>query len=357
MSTEDVLAGGVPAPVHEKRSFLDVRDLKVHFPTDDGVVKSVDGLSFHLERGQTLGIVGESGSGKSVTSMAIMGLHGKSAQISGSIRLDGEELVGAPPEKVRRLRGKKMAMIFQDPLSSMHPFYTVGNQIIEAYRIHNNVSKKAARAHAIAMLDRVGIPEPSQRVDAYPHQFSGGMRQRAMIAMALSCDPDLLIADEPTTALDVTVQAQILDLIRDLQKEFNSAVVIITHDLGVVAELSDDILVMYAGRSVEYGTAEHIFNEAEHPYTWGLLGSMPRLDRDRSERLLPIAGTPPSLINVPPGCPFHPRCVFEENTHGLAREERPDLVDNGAGRRHLVACHMPPAQRQQIWRDEIRPRL
>ena len=192
-------------------------------------------------------------------------------------------------------------MIFQDPLSSMHPFYTVGNQIIEAYRIHNKVSKKAARAHAIEMLDRVGIPEPSQRVDAYPHQFSGGMRQRAMIAMALSCDPDLLIADEPTTALDVTVQAQILDLIRDLQKEFNSAVVIITHDLGVVAELADDILVMYAGRAAEYGSAEQLFNEPEHPYTWGLLGSMPRFDKPPTERLLPIKGTPPSLIRVPEG--------------------------------------------------------
>ena len=222
----------------------------MHFPTDDGVVKSVDGLSFHLERGQTLGIVGESGSGKSVTSMAVMGLHGEER---ADQRLDQARRPGArrrrPRSDVRRLRGKKMAMIFQDPLSSMHPFYTVGNQIIEAYRIHNKVSKKQARAHAIDMLDRVGIPEPSQRVDAYPHQFSGGMRQRAMIAMALSCDPDLLIADEPTTALDVTVQAQILDLIRDLQKEFNSAVVIITHDLGVVAELADDILVMYAGRA------------------------------------------------------------------------------------------------------------
>jgi peptide/nickel transport system ATP-binding protein len=338
--------------------FLRVEDLRVHFQTDDGLVKSVDGLTFSVHRGKTLGIVGESGSGKSVTSMSVMGLHRPdSARISGRMILDGVDLVGLSRDEVRQMRGKRMAMIFQDPLSAMHPYYTVGNQIVEAYRIHNNVSKKQAHAHAVEMLDRVGIPEPHRRVDAYPHQYSGGMRQRAMIAMALSCDPDLLIADEPTTALDVTVQAQILDLIRDLQREFNSAVVIITHDLGVVAELADDILVMYAGRGMEYGTAEHIFNEAEHPYTWGLLGSMPRLDRDRSERLLPIAGTPPSLINVPPGCPFHPRCVFEENTHGLAREERPDLVDNGAGRRHLVACHMPPAQRQQIWRDEIRPRL
>jgi peptide/nickel transport system ATP-binding protein len=336
-------------------AYLDVRDLKVHFPTDDGVVKSVDGLSFHLERGKTLGIVGESGSGKSVTSMSIMGLHGKSAQISGSIRLDGEELVGASEEKVRRLRGKKMAMIFQDPLSSMHPFYTVGDQIIEAYRIHNDVSKKAARVHAIEMLDRVGIPEPSQRVDAYPHQFSGGMRQRAMIAMSLSCDPDLLIADEPTTALDVTVQAQILDLMRDLQKEFNSAVVIITHDLGVVAELADDILVMYAGRAIEYASASQLFNEPEHPYAWGLLGSMPRFDKPPTERLLPIKGVPPSMINVPPGCPFNPRCDFQERVGSPCLHDRPELLDNGSN--HRVACHIPSAERRNIWAQEITPRL
>ena len=345
-----------PQPSSPSKGFLDVRDLRVHFPTDDGLVKSVDGLSFHVERGKTLGIVGESGSGKSVTSMSVMGLHkAGSAKITGQILLDGKDLVASSSEEVRLLRGKRMAMIFQDPLSAMHPYYTVGNQIIEAYKIHNDVSTKKARAHAIEMLDRVGIPEPHRRVDSYPHQYSGGMRQRAMIAMALSCDPDLLIADEPTTALDVTVQAQILDLIRDLQKEFNSAVVIITHDLGVVAELADDILVMYAGRAVEYGTAEHIFNEPEHPYAWGLLGSMPRFDRERSERLLPIKGTPPSLINVPKGCPFHPRCRFEENTGGLSREERPELLDNGQG--HFVACHMPQAQRQQIWRDEIKPLL
>jgi peptide/nickel transport system ATP-binding protein len=344
------------APAERGGSFLDVRDLRVHFPTDDGLVKSVDGLSFRVDRGKTLGIVGESGSGKSVTSMSVMGLHKPgSATITGEILLDGRDLIAASREDVRKMRGKRMAMIFQDPLSAMHPYYTVGNQIIEAYRIHNDVSSKQARAHAIDMLDRVGIPEPDRRVDSYPHQYSGGMRQRAMIAMALSCDPDLLIADEPTTALDVTVQAQILDLIRDLQKEFNSAVIIITHDLGVVAELADDILVMYAGRGVEYGTAEHIFNEPEHPYTWGLLGSMPRLDRDRTERLLPIKGTPPSLINVPQGCAFNPRCRFESNTDGLAQSERPDLVDNGQG--HLVACHMPQSQRQQIWRDEIQPLL
>jgi peptide/nickel transport system ATP-binding protein len=336
--------------------YLQVDDLQVHFETDDGTVKSVDGISFHVDRGKTLGIVGESGSGKSVTSMAIMGLHTASnARLSGSIRLDGQELVGADKEVVRRLRGKKMAMIFQDPLSAMHPLYTVGNQIIEAYRIHNKVSKADARKHAIAMLDRVGIPEPQKRVDAYPHQFSGGMRQRAMIAMALSCDPDLLIADEPTTALDVTVQAQILDLIRDLQKEFNSAVVIITHDLGVVAELADDILVMYAGRSAEYGSAEQVFDDPEHPYTWGLLGSMPRFDRARSERLNPIPGSPPSLINVPDGCAFNPRCAYKDRTDGLSVTERPELVD--AGGNHLVACHIPHERRLQIWTDDISPRI
>ena len=345
-----------PTGADGRTPYLDVQDLKVHFSTDDGLVKSVDGLSFHLERGQTLGIVGESGSGKSVTSMSIMGLHtAKNAQVSGSIKLDGQELVGQPQDTVRTLRGKKMAMIFQDPLSAMHPFYTVGSQIVEAYRIHNKVSKKVARQHAIDMLDRVGIPEPKNRVDAYPHQFSGGMRQRAMIAMALSCDPDLLIADEPTTALDVTVQAQILDLIRDLQQEFNSAVVIITHDLGVVAELADDILVMYAGRAAEYGTAERLFNEPQHPYTWALLGSMPRFDKAPTDRLLPIKGTPPSLIRVPKGCAFNPRCDYQERVGSACVVDRPDLLD--AGGQHLVACHIPPTERQQIWTQEISPRL
>ena len=337
-------------------AFLEVRDLRVHFPTDDGLVKSVDGLSFGLERGKTLGIVGESGSGKSVTSLAILGLHkGGNAKIGGQIWLDGRELVTTSAEAVRKLRGKKMAMIFQDPLSAMHPYYTVGAQIIEAYRIHNDVSRKVARAHAIDMLERVGIPQPKSRVDDYPHQFSGGMRQRAMIAMALSCDPELLIADEPTTALDVTVQAQILDLMRDLQKEFNSAVIIITHDLGVVAELADDIMVMYAGKGVEYGSADTIFGAPEHPYTWGLLGSMPRLDRQRSERLLPIKGTPPSLINVPPGCAFHPRCGFCELTGGRSETEVPQMHDVGRG--HQVACHLPRDVRIKIWTNDIKPKL
>ncbi|MEU9889148.1 ABC transporter ATP-binding protein [Sphaerisporangium sp. NPDC051011] len=337
-------------------SFLELNDLRIHFPTDDGLVKSVDGLSFKLERGRTLGIVGESGSGKSVTSLGILGLHkGGRAKISGEIWLDGEELVAASAEHVRTLRGKKMAMIFQDPLSAMHPYYTVGAQIIEAYRIHNKVSKAVARKHAVDLLGRVGIPQPDRRVDSYPHEFSGGMRQRAMIAMALSCDPELLIADEPTTALDVTVQAQILDLMRDLQQEFNSALIIITHDLGVVAELSDDILVMYGGKCIEYGTAEDIFERPEHPYTWGLLGSMPRLDRERTERLTPIKGTPPSLINVPSGCAFHPRCAYEPRTGGKGRTEVPELLETEGG--HLVRCHMSREERRAVWEQEIKPTL
>ncbi|MFI6316069.1 ABC transporter ATP-binding protein [Nonomuraea sp. NPDC050556] len=337
-------------------AFLEVKDLKIHFPTEDGLVRSVDGLSFELERGKTLGIVGESGSGKSVTSLGILGLHkGGHAKLTGEIWLDGEELIGASNEHVRQLRGKKMAMIFQDPLSAMHPYYTVGAQIVEAYRIHHDVTKKVAHKHAVDMLGRVGIPEPSRRVDDYPHQFSGGMRQRAMIAMALSCDPELLIADEPTTALDVTVQAQILDLMRDLQREFNSALIIITHDLGVVAELSDDILVMYGGKCIEYGSAEDVFYEPEHPYTWGLLGSMPRLDRERTERLLPIKGTPPSLINVPSGCAFHPRCPYTDRTGGRSSSEVPELLETKGG--HLVRCHMSRDERHTLWETEIKPVL
>jgi peptide/nickel transport system ATP-binding protein len=331
-------------------ALLEVQDLRVHFRTQDGLVKAVDGVSYRLERGRTLGIVGESGSGKSVTSLAVMGLHhGSSAQISGHIRLDGEELVGAPPARVRELRGDKMAMIFQDPLSSLHPYFSVGSQIVEAYRVHHpDATKKQARQRAVDMLGRVGIPEPSARVDDYPHQFSGGMRQRVMIAMSLCNDPELLIADEPTTALDVTVQAQILDLIHDLQSEFGSAVVMITHDLGVVAELSDDILVMYAGRVAEYGSAADIFGQPGHPYTWGLLASMPRMDRERLARLVPIPGTPPSLIRVPSGCPFHPRCRYGHLNGGRSETEVPELrATEETG--HLVACHLTAAERTKQW--------
>ncbi|MDN3295994.1 ABC transporter ATP-binding protein [Streptomyces ficellus] len=345
----------------EPRAFLDVRDLKVHFPTDDGLVKSVDGLSFQLEKGKTLGVVGESGSGKSVTSLAIMGLHrlgarGRHVRMSGEIWLDGKELVNADPDEVRRLRGREMAMIFQDPLSAMHPYYTIGSQIVEAYRVHNKVSKQVARRRAIELLDRVGIPEPAKRVDAYPHEFSGGMRQRAMIAMALVNNPELLIADEPTTALDVTVQAQILDLIRDLQKEFGSAVVIITHDLGVVAEIADDILVMYGGRCVERGPVDKLFYEPQHPYTWGLLGSMPRIDREQTDRLIPVKGQPPSLINVPSGCAFNPRCPYADVPKGgITRTERPELREVASG--HFSACHMAQEERTRIWTEEIAPKL
>jgi peptide/nickel transport system ATP-binding protein len=342
-------------------AFLDVRDLKVHFPTDDGLVKSVDGLSFQLEKGKTLGIVGESGSGKSVTSLAIMGLHrlgarGKNVRMSGEIWLDGKELVSASPDEVRRLRGREMAMIFQDPLSAMHPYYTVGSQIVEAYRVHHDVDKKTARRRAVELLDRVGIPEPHKRVNAYPHEFSGGMRQRAMIAMALVNNPELLIADEPTTALDVTVQAQILDLIRDLQKEFGSAVIIITHDLGVVAEIADDILVMYGGRCVERGPVDDIFYQPQHPYTWGLLGSMPRIDREQTDRLIPVKGQPPSLINVPSGCAFNPRCPYADvPKDNVTRTERPELREVGG--RHFTACHLSQEDRTRIWNEEIAPKL
>jgi peptide/nickel transport system ATP-binding protein len=340
---------------HTPSKFLEVRDLHVHFPTDDGLVNAVDGLSFELDRGRTLGIVGESGSGKSVTSLAIMGLHPPgTAKIGGKIWLDGQELISSTRESVRSLRGRKMAMIFQDPLAAMHPFYSVGAQIVEAYRIHHAVSRRAARRHAIDLLDRVGIPQPKSRVDDYPHQFSGGMRQRAMIAMALANNPELLIADEPTTALDVTVQAQILDLIRDLQEEFHSAVIIITHDLGVVAELADDILVMYGGKAVEYSSATDVFRHPEHPYTWGLLGSMPRLDRDVRDRLTPIKGAPPSLINVPSGCAFHPRCPYAGQGGIPSNREVPELRWQG---NHAVACHLPPDERRRLFSQDIAPHL
>ena len=347
----------VPGPRRgpDPAAFLDVRDLRIHFPTDDGLVKAVDGISFTLERGRTLGIVGESGSGKSVTSLGILGLHRREhARVSGEVWLDGEELISASPERVRQLRGQRMAMIFQDPLTAMHPYFTVGSQIVEAYRVHHRVSKAVARKRAVDLLGRVGIPQPAKRVDDYPHQFSGGMRQRAMIAMALVNNPDLLIADEPTTALDVTVQAQILDLIRDLQEEFGSAVLMITHDLGVVAELADDILVMYGGRCVEEGSAQTLFRRPEHPYTWGLLGSMPRVDRENRDRLIPIKGTPPSLINLPSGCAFHPRCPYQGRDGIPCRTEVPNLAQ---GSDHGVACHIAPAERRRIFAEDIAPAL
>ena len=337
-------------------SFLRVKDLKVHFPTDDGVVKAVDGLSFEMEKGKTLGIVGESGSGKSVTSLAIMGLHrGSRAHLSGEIWLDGQDLLQVSEPELRSLRGRKMAMIFQDPLSAMHPYYSVGTQLSEALQVHTDVSKKAARTTVIEMLARVGIPNPDKRVDQYPHQFSGGMRQRAMIAMALLNNPELLIADEPTTALDVTVQAQILDLMRDLQSEFGSAIIMITHDLGVVAEIADDVLVMYGGKAVEYAEVDDLFHQPDHPYTWGLLTSMPRLDRINQERLIPVAGNPPSLINIPPGCAFHPRCTFKEFAACACDEVVPDLTESYP--KHDSRCHIPVSTRAQLFAERIAPRL
>jgi peptide/nickel transport system ATP-binding protein len=336
--------------------YLEIKDLSVRFETDDGIVQAVSDSSFTLEKGQTLGIVGESGSGKSVTSLAILGLHRtrSNAKVSGEIWVDGQELVTATNEEVRHLRGGKMSMIFQDPLSAMHPFFTVGAQIVEAYRVHHpKVNKKVARERAIDMLARVGIPQPERRFNDYAHQFSGGMRQRAMIAMALINDPSLLIADEPTTALDVTVQAQILDLIRDLQEEFGSAVIMITHDLGVVAELADDVLVMYGGKVIEKGPAIDVFQRPQHPYTWGLLGSMPRLDRDVRERLTPVKGSPPSLINLPSGCAFHPRCPYAGRNGDKSFTEVPVLT----GSPHPVACHLPAEDRTRIFQQEVLPNL
>jgi len=330
----------------QEQSFLTVRDLQVHFSTEDGVVKAVDGLSFDLKRGQTLAIVGESGSGKSVTSQAIMGLiNRRTAAVSGEVILEGQNLLAMDDEQVRLLRGQKMAMIFQDPLSSLHPFYTIGKQLVEAMQVHQKVSKAQARNRAIEMLHKVGIPSAQTRVDDYPHQLSGGMRQRVMIAMALINSPDLLIADEPTTALDVTVQAQILELLTSLQAEFNTAIIIITHDLGVVADTADDVAVMYGGRMVEYGSVHDVFARPEMPYTLGLLASVPRIDRERVTRLDPIPGNPPSLINLPKGCAFAPRCSYTDQVMGtMCSTISPDLVETAPG--HLVRCHIDSAQRR-----------
>ena len=338
-------------------AYLQVEDLRVHFPTSDGLVKATDGLSFVLERGKTLGIVGESGSGKSVSSSAILGLHrGTNAQVSGRILLDGTDLLALSDEEMRRRRGKEVSMIFQDPLSAMHPYYTVGSQIAEAYRVHHDVSKKVARTRTIEVLDRVGIPQPDRRVDDYPHQFSGGMRQRAMIAMGLINNPGLLIADEPTTALDVTVQAQILDLLQDLQREFDSSVIIITHDLGVVAEMADDVLVMYAGRAVEYGSTKEILTHPEMPYTWGLLSSVPDVTGDTSARLVPIPGNPPSLLNPPRGCAFHPRCPHRDKVPGdLCFTTLPELAPGTRTESHLKRCHL--ADPQAVFEREVLPEI
>jgi peptide/nickel transport system ATP-binding protein len=329
-------------------ALLEVRDLSVRFDTDDGVVRAVDGVSFSVEAGRSLGIVGESGSGKSVSNLTVLGLtRARNASFSGEVLFEGRDLLKLSEEKLREVRGEEIAMIFQDPLSSLHPFYRVGDQLIEAVRAHHDVSKQAARNRAIEMLQLVNIPEPRARIDAWPHEFSGGMRQRAMIAMALINSPRLIIADEPTTALDVTVQAQILELIERLQEETGTAVILITHDLGVVAEMTHEIAVMYAGRIVERAPTRELFASPQHPYTWGLLRSIPRLDSPRGEELVPIDGRPPSLITRPSGCAFHPRCPFVREAHTRI-DPRLEPV---AGRNdHDVACLLAPQTRADLWR-------
>jgi peptide/nickel transport system ATP-binding protein len=324
---------------------LEVEDLRVHFETEDGLVKAVDGISYTVDRGQTLGIVGESGSGKSVSSLTVMGLtRARNARISGAVRFNGKDLLGASDDDLRGIRGDDIAMIFQDPLSSLHPFYKVGKQIVEAIQVHNDVSEAKARERAIELFGLVGIPDPKRRIDEYPHEFSGGMRQRAMIAMALANDPEVLIADEPTTALDVTTQAQILKLIEKLQAEFDTAVIMITHDLGVIAEVADDVMVMYAGRVVESGSLDEIFYNPQHPYTWGLLGSLARTDRTRETRLSQITGQPPSLISPPEGCHFRPRCPHEFNKC----IQVPPLEQRGAGAGHPDRCWLSADQKMKL---------
>ena len=314
---------------------LEVEDLSVHFSTVDGTVRAVDGVSFELDRGKVLGIVGESGSGKSVTAMTLMGLtRDVNAHFGGEVRFKDRNLLELSDTEMQEYRGNELGMIFQDPMTSLNPVYRIGEQIVEAIQAHDKVDKRLAKKRAIELLKQVGIPNPESRVDDFPHQFSGGMRQRAMIAIALSCNPDVLIADEPTTALDVTIQAQIIELIGRLKDDFDSAVIMITHDLGVVAEIADEILVMYAGRVVERAEKRALFYDPQHPYTWGLLGSIPRLDRPKPERLHSIKGAPPSVINAPPGCKFRPRCP-----HAFAKcVEEPRLENRVETPGHLDRC-------------------
>jgi oligopeptide transport system ATP-binding protein len=317
-------------------SLLEVKNLATHFTTRDGIVKAVDGVSFSLEPGKTLAVVGESGSGKSVTALSIMRLVAEPAGkvVSGEVLFKGTDVLKMSTNEVRELRGDRIAMIFQDPMTSLNPVFRVGNQIGESLILHRGMTRKQAFERAVELLDMVGIPHPRERARDYPHQFSGGMRQRAMIAMALACDPDILIADEPTTALDVTIQAQILELMMEMQERTGAAIIMITHDLGVVADMADDVMVMYAGKQVEYAAADGVFYEPRHPYAWGLLDSLPRHDIDEKGTLLPITGQPPSLINVPSGCAFHPRCPFAQD---ICRTDEPALIDGGDG--HLAACH------------------
>jgi oligopeptide/dipeptide ABC transporter ATP-binding protein len=314
---------------------LEVNDLKVRFATEDGIVRAVEGISLELDRGKVLGIVGESGSGKSVTAMTLMGLtRGVNAAFEGEVLYKGTDLLKVSDKEMQNFRGNELGMIFQDPMTSLNPVYRIGEQLVEAIQAHENVDRRTARSRAIELLRQVGIPNPESRVDDFPHEFSGGMRQRAMIAMALSCNPSILIADEPTTALDVTIQAQIVELIGRLKDDFNSAVIFITHDLGVIAEIADEIIVMYAGRVVERGTKRDVFYDPQMPYTWGLLGSIPRLDRPRPERLHTIEGAPPSLINLPEGCKFRPRCP---HAFDKCREE-PALQNRVGNPGHLDRC-------------------
>jgi oligopeptide transport system ATP-binding protein len=321
----------------DREVLLSVDDLHAGFDTDDGRVHAVDGVSFDVHRGEVFAIVGESGSGKSVTAMTILGLIPTVDVTSGQILWKGQDLLGASEEEMRKVRGGEIAMIFQDPLTALNPVHTVGRQIGEMARIHEDLDKKQAMERAIEMLDLVGIPEARKRAKMYPHEFSGGMRQRAMIAMAITCKPDLLIADEPTTALDVTVQAQVLEVLIGIKDEIDSAIILITHDLGVVAGLADQVMVMYAGRQVEMGTTSEVFYESRHPYTLGLLASLPRLDDMGDEPLVPISGSPPSLIRRPSGCAFHPRCRFAR-LPGLCDGEVPELRLI-AGDAHRSACH------------------
>jgi peptide/nickel transport system ATP-binding protein len=331
---------------------LEVKGLKVRFATEDGVVRAVDGVDFELERGKVLGIVGESGSGKSVTAMTLLGLtRGQNAAFEGEVIYKGQDILTMPESGLRNIRGNEIAMIFQDPMTSLNPVYRIGMQIVEAIVTHESISKKQARRRAIDLLKQVGIPNAEERIDAYPHELSGGMRQRAMIALALSCNPDIVIADEPTTALDVTIQAQILALLDKLRAEFDSAVILITHDLGVVASMANDILVMYAGRVVEAGPKRELFYDPQMPYTWGLLGSIPRLDRPKQEQLHSITGSPPSLINAPRGCKFRPRCP-----HAFERcYEEPELVNRVQAPDHLDRCWLSLDDKRRLRDETIAP--
>jgi peptide/nickel transport system ATP-binding protein len=325
---------------------LEVKDLHVHFPTPDGVVKAVDGLSFKVHRGETFGIVGESGSGKSVTNLTALGLiKRETAEISGEILFKGQDLLKLSSDELRKVRGKELAMIFQDPFACLHPFYRVGDQIVEAICCHEKMPKKQAQERVIEILKAVGIPKPEERFRDYPHQYSGGMRQRAMIAMSLVHNPDLLIADEPTTALDVTVQAQILELIDKVKQDYNIGVILITHDLGVIADVAQSVMVMYAGRGCEIGRRDEVFDDPLHPYTWGLLESIPTVD-SKGTRLIPIEGSPPSLINKPAGCAFHPRCPHRFEP---CDKDVPELVDRGGG--HPDACHLTVEDKRRLWSE------